>query len=659
MEGGRLRPFQMNMKRGMSTLFGGRLQSVLIASFTLVAMLSVGLGAWVISRVIDDYLADAESRRVNRDMNLAITFYQSKLDEVTAVARRLAMDPLVIDNLPAALRDRKESIERIDQTINRKITVPTVGGTHFVSILDTKGNIRIGRVISPEGRGYPFVSRGNWGELPIVADALASGEGRAATEVVPAEFLAQVGLDEQAVIPLIETPLASPRLFDPRESTAGLTLTAVFPVRDNHGESIGAILISYLFNRDFTLVDRVKEAAGVDTVTIFLGDLRVSTNVLTETGERAIGTRLSQDVYDIVLGQGLKYVGRAFVVKEWFITQYLPLRDHRDQVVGILYVGAREATFQALVSAFNKRVALIALICMLLAIVLGVLISRFITRPIVELAKATHGLEEGDMTVRVRASGGGELALLGRSFNTMVETLRRTQNELVQKERLASMGQLAAGVAHEINNPLGTILLFSDIMFKSAAENDPRRDDLEMIIKETNRCKRIVAALLNFARQQDVLVKKTDVHAVLEEAIEKVRRQPSFEKIEIAREFHPDLPLIQADPAQLEQVFINLLNNASEAMAGDGLITLTTRPGEDQRVEIRISDTGCGIPKENLDQLFTPFFTTKPAGKGVGLGLAIVYGIIKMHRGQIQAQSQVGRGTTFTMTLPVQLSPMT
>ena len=637
-------------------MFGGRLRTVLIASFALVAMLSVGLGAWVISRVIDDYLADAESRRVNRDMNLAITFYQSKLDEVTAVARRLAMDPLVIDNLPAALRDRKESIERIDQTINRKITVPIVGGTYFVSLLDPKGNIRIGRVISPEGRVYPFVSRGNWGELPIVAAALASGEGRTATEIVPAEFLAQVGLDKQAAIPLIETPLASPTLFDPRESTAGLTLTAVFPVRDNNGESIGAILISYLFNRDFTLVDRVKEAAGVDTVTIFLGDLRVSTNVLTETGERAIGTRLSRDVYDIVLGQGLKYVGRAFVVKEWFITQYLPLRDHRDQVVGILYVGAREATFQALVSAFNKRVALIALICMLLAIVLGVLISGFITRPIAELAKATHGLEEGDMTVHVRAAGGGELALLGRSFNTMVETLRRTQKELVQKERLASMGQLAAGVAHEINNPLGTILLFSDIMLKSAAENDPRRDDLEMIIKETNRCKHIVAALLNFARQQDVLVKKTDVHAVLEEAIEKVRRQPSFEKIEIAREFYPVLPLIQADPAQLEQVFINLLNNASEAMAGGGLITLTTRPGEDQRVEIRISDTGCGIPKENLDQLFTPFFTTKPAGKGVGLGLAIVYGIIKMHRGRIEAQSQVGRGTTFTLTLPIQTS---
>ncbi len=649
----------MNMKRGISTLFGGRLQSVLIASFTLVAMLSVGLGAWVISRVIDNYLADAESRRVDRDMNLAITFYQSKLDEVTAVARRLAMDPLVIDNLPAALRNRKESIERIDQTINRKITVPIVGGTYFVSVLDPKGNIRIGRVISPEGRIYPFVSRGNWGELPIVVDALTSGEGRAATEIVPAEFLAQVGLDEQAAIPLIETPLASPTLFDPRESTAGLTLTAVFPVRDNNGESIGAILISYLFNRDFTLVDRVKEAAGVDTVTIFLGDLRVSTNVLTETGERAIGTRLSRDVYDIVLGQGLKYVGRAFVVKEWFITQYLPLRDHRDQVVGILYVGAREATFQALVSAFNKRVALIASICLMLAIVLGVLISGFITRPIAELARATHGLEEGDMTVRVRASGGGELALLGRSFNTMVETLRRTQKELVQKERLASMGQLAAGVAHEINNPLGTILLFSDILLKSAAENDPRRDDLEMIIKETNRCKNIVAALLNFARQQDVLVKKTDVHAVLEEAIEKVRRQPSFEKVEIAREFHPDLPLIQADPAQLEQVFINLLNNASEAMAGGGLITLTTRPGEDRRVEIRISDTGCGIPKENLDQLFTPFFTTKPAGKGVGLGLAIVYGIIKMHRGQIQAQSQVGRGTTFTMTLPIQTTSAT
>jgi two-component system NtrC family sensor kinase len=237
----------------------------------------------------------------------------------------------------------------------------------------------------------------------------------------------------------------------------------------------------------------------------------------------------------------------------------------------------------------------------------------------------------------------------------MVETLHQTQQELLHKEKLASMGQLAAGVAHEINNPLGTILLFSDVMYKEAPEDDPRRDDLKMVINETTRCKNIVADLLNFARQQEVLAQDTDVHTLLEQAVEGVSRQPAFEGVEIMRQFSPDLPTIQADPAQLQQVFVNLLNNAAEAMEGSGTITLATRPMNSQWVEIKVSDTGRGIPEENLGKLFTPFFTTKALGRGTGLGLSIVYGIIKMHRGQIAVQSQVGQGTTFIVTLPVQL----
>jgi two-component system NtrC family sensor kinase len=245
--------------------------------------------------------------------------------------------------------------------------------------------------------------------------------------------------------------------------------------------------------------------------------------------------------------------------------------------------------------------------------------------------------------------------MLGRSFNSMAETLHRTQQELLHKEKLASMGQLAAGVAHEINNPLGTILLFSEVMYKEAPEGGRQRDDLRMIIDETTRCKNIVADLLNFARQQEVLAQETDVHVLLEQVIEEVCHQPSFEGVEIVRQFNPDLPMVQADAAQLQQVFINLLNNGTEAMDEGGTITLATRPVNGHWVEIRVSDTGCGIPEENLSKLFTPFFTTKPPGKGTGLGLSIVYGIVKMHRGQVTVQSQLGKGATFTITLPVRL----
>ena len=160
---------------------------------------------------------------------------------------------------------------------------------------------------------------------------------------------------------------------------------------------------------------------------------------------------------------------------------------------------------------------------------------------------------------------------------------------------------------------------------------------------------------MNFARQHEVLAQETDVHELLERVIEEVRRQPSFEGLEIVRRFSPNLPIIQSDGDQLKQVFINLLNNAAEAIEGSGTITLSTRPVNGYWVEIQLDDTGYGIPEEHLGKLFTPFFTTKPPGKGTGLGLSIVYSIVKMHRGQITVQSEVGQGTSFTVTLPVQL----
>ena len=232
--------------------------------------------------------------------------------------------------------------------------------------------------------------------------------------------------------------------------------------------------------------------------------------------------------------------------------------------------------------------------------------------------------------------------------------LQETQDQLIQSEKLASMGQLAAGVAHEINNPLGTILLYSDLMLRDLPPNDPRAEDLRMVLNEARRCKGIVQALLNFARQNKVLAQATDVNRLCQETIAEVERLPLFAKVRFVTRLESSAPVIQADPAQLRQVLLNLLNNAAEAMPDGGTITVSTRDvnAGGAGVEIAIEDTGCGISDENLPKLFTPFFTTKPIGRGTGLGLAISYGIIKMHRGAIDVQSKVGVGTTFTIRLP-------
>jgi len=638
-----------------TNLKGGRLRYVLVVSFAFVAALTVGVGTWATARVIGDYLKRAEDDRVARDMDLAQAFYDLKLDEVAAISHRLVLDRWVIQNLPDAIRGNSTALRIIDEQITNKITVLALGGTHLIAILDAQGNMRAARVLTADGHLTPRLSGGTWGVLPIVADTLASGSELAATEVIPAGLLDQVGLENQARLPLLDTPKAAPVPFDPREGTAGLALVGVAPLTDDSGQVLGAALAVYLFNNDFTLVDRIREVAGIDTVTIFFGDLRVSTNVMTESGQRAVGTRISEEVFDVVLRQERDYVGQAFVVNETYVTRYTPLRDHSGQVVGSLYVGARESAFQALVEAFNNRVAIIALVCIGLAAVIAVPISRWVTRPIAHLVEATGRLAQGDMGVRVPTQGRGELAQLGEAFNRMVERLQETQDRLLHKEKLASMGQLAAGVAHEINNPLGTIQLFSSAALKDLPENDPRREDLHVIQRETERCKVIVGSLLNFARQQDVLAEATDVHDLLDRAVEAVAHQAGFAGVAIERSYGADLPLIQADSSQLQQVFVNLMNNAADAMDGRGRITLRTRKVDATSVEVEVTDTGCGIPEEQLSKLFTPFFTTKPPGKGTGLGLSITYGIVKMHRGQIRAKSRVGQGSTFTVTLPVRL----
>jgi two-component system NtrC family sensor kinase len=629
------------------------LQAVLIASFSLVAALTVGLGTLVTSRVINNYLAAAEEDRVARDMDLAKAFYQLKLDEVAAISHRLVLDPWVVENVQAATQGQGDAIRVIDQEITNKITVLALGGTHLITVLDQSGKSITGQVLMPDGSIKTVAGGENMMGIPIVSQAFSTQKDLASTEVIPANFLEPVGLAQQAYIQLLQTPRAAPEPYDLSEGSAGLTLTGVSLLRDNQGAIIGAVVTAYLFNNDFTLVDRIKQVAGVDTVTIFFGDLRVSTNVMTESGQRAVGTLVSQAVRDVVLANGQDYVGRAFVVNQMYITRYIPLYDHSGRIVGMLYVGALVSAFDALVHTFNERVAIIAFVCIILAGVIAVPIARLITHPITELVDANQRLAQGDMAVRVQPSGSSELGLLGTSFNNMVETLQHAQQELLHKDRLASMGQLAAGVAHEINNPLGTILLYSDILYKEMPDDDPRRADLKMIIDETNRCKTIVADLLNFARQHDVMAKVMNLNDLLDEVIRRLAKQSKLEGIEVEKKYDLDLPFIMADPDQLKQVFIILLDNAAEAIETSGTITVSTRPVDEHWVEILISDTGCGIAEENLSKVFTPFFTTKPLGQGTGLGLSIAYGIIKMHRGQISLQSKLGDGTTVTITLPM------
>jgi signal transduction histidine kinase len=211
-------------------------------------------------------------------------------------------------------------------------------------------------------------------------------------------------------------------------------------------------------------------------------------------------------------------------------------------------------------------------------------------------------------------------------------------------------------VAHEINNPLGTIMLLSDVLYKEASEQDPRRDDLEMITEQARRCKGIVFDLLSFARQNRVMAQETDVNQLIGSIITEETTREEYDNIEVVQALHPHLPIIRADADQLRQCLVNLMTNAADAMAENGgTLTISTRQPDAQHVEIAVSDTGMGMSDEVQSKLFTPFYTTKPPGKGTGLGLSIIYGIVKMHRGDIRVRSQEGKGSEFAVVLPIRL----
>ncbi len=641
--------------RYLKNLYSGPIQAVMVFSFTLVAALTIGIGNWVITNTITSYLAEAMDERIEQDFLTAELFYQFRLEDLALTANQLALSKTVGNSFAEARGGNSLAVRDIENKIETALSDSRLKGNQVAVILDDQGNLIAGVLRSTDQQLSLLQAGRSWSGFAIINDVLRTGTLISSTEVIPKEILGETGLAEQARIELLDTPKAAPEPFDPREGSAGLGIVGAAPIQEN-GRIIGAVVILHLFNNDFTLVDAIKDSAKIDTVTIFFGDLRVSTNVMTEQGERAVGTRVSQDVNEVVLHDGLEYVGTAFVVNEYYITRYEPLLDHQDQTVGILYVGSRQKVFLDFLSTFRRRISLVAGITILMTFLLATPISRKITRPLQELrtlSRVSQLVAEGNLQARAPSCGGGAVGLLAASFNDMLDRLQETQKKLVESEKLASLGQLAAGVAHELNNPLATVLLFAEVLLRENKFNGRHQTDLKTIVRETERCKTIVASLLDFARQHQVDVAEINLNQLIRRVIELEKKHHRYDRVEIETNLDPQLPRIQADEAQLQAVISNLMINAADAMPEGGKLILRTRRAMDDQIIFEVEDKGEGISPENQAKLFTPFFTTKPPGKGVGLGLSIVYGIIKMHRGQIRVQSKLREGTTFTVQLSV------
>jgi len=367
-----------------------------------------------------------------------------------------------------------------------------------------------------------------------------------------------------------------------------------------------------------------------------------------------------------------------------------------------------------------KRIILITIVLDAIVLIIfgSLLLSRVLVKPIKDLVRLTQKISEGDFSQKIEETSRNEIGQLIGSFNRMIDRLKenhesmenyleslelankklkQAQEELIRTEKLASIGRFAAGVAHEVGNPLGAILGYTSILQKEGMDHEESKDYLKRIEKEIDRINRIVRELLDFARPSKFEIKDVEIHLVIENTLSLLSYQKNFKNIESRLDLQSDLPKIKGDESQLSQVFMNIILNAVDAMQNGGILTIQTRthivealdedrfqrvyprrrrgdPMEsdysrkrkadpltalfkkfsegDQLVEIRISDTGIGIRKEDLENIFDPFFTTKAPDKGTGLGLSISLRIVESLGGEIKVTSEIGKGTTFEIYFP-------
>ncbi len=624
-------------------------RSKLIFSFLSVALL-VGIVSLIVGwQLLYDSFLNEANNRVRQDLNVARVIYD---DRVTAIRLSLETTGLGTDfNNAIQTRNRvvlKTRLERLSQRV----------GLDFAGIMAADGTL----VCSMDGNSaamHPIP-----GNMPIADAALEQRRTVSGTVVLDRGMLEAENPD------LAQRSRILTRPSEGRE-TAGLAIASAVPVMDKD-EMIGTLYGGMLLNRDRSIVDKiggtvfrneVYQGHHVGTATIFFNDLRISTNVLGKDNQRAIGTLASREVTQRVLVEGKRWTDRAFVVNDWYITAYEPITDIAQRRVGMLYVGVLEAKYRDVRQKSLCVFAMITLAGVTLAIALGCLLANRIMRPVNQLIHASMEISSGNFSPDVGPICQSDIGLLQKEFIDMTHALvrrdqqHREENEkrLIQSEKQASIGKLAAGVAHEINNPLTAVLTFTHLILRRKDTPEEIRQDLETIALETERVRKIVKGLLDFSSQSRLDTETLNLGRLLKESIRLMENQAQISGVTLSYHSRGELPMLALDRNQIQSVMINMILNALDATGPGGKIEIVLKPAEREHgkgVEISVKDTGTGVAPEHMDRIFDPFFTTKEVGKGTGLGLAVSAGIIHRHGGKINVESKPGKGSRFTIWLP-------
>ena len=614
----------------------------LMSSFLVIIVIISAIFSYVGIRFIETRVVTEAQNRVAESLMAAGELYGSELHSVQQVTRLTADRIFLKDALRGGPAGRAGAVlggvlrqERLD----------------ILLVTDAAGRV-VWHPANPSRVGDDRTSD------PLLKAVLTRRESVAATQLLSVGDLRR------------ECPGLVVRDVGP--DSAAMMLAAAAPIVEA-GRLLGAVYAAVLLNGRAELVDRIKHGVFEDAeykgrpvgaATLFLHDLRIATNVLNAEGARILGTRAEPDVYREVVVEGRRWVAGTLAGTERYIAAYRPLQDIEGANVGMLGVGLLEAPYLDLKRRSTLLFLAIALTGTVLTVGLSYGLAQWLSVPLRDLVAASHRLAHGDLSARVPTPPVTEIAELAESFNAMADALRArdeklrefTRRKIMESERLAVIGQLAAGVAHELNNPLQGIVAYSHLLREKQGKLGGNGSDawVEKIVTQADRCTSIVRGLLDFARPRTPVTKPTEVKALVEGCVALVEDQALFHNIEVVRQFGADVPEVVVDPSLMQQVFMNLIINAAEAMPDGGQLRVTTRvdPAE-KMVEVEFSDTGHGIAQADMERIFDPFFTTKAVGHGTGLGLAISFGIVKEHRGTISVESEPGKGTTFSVRLPL------
>lgn len=637
------------------------LQTRLVVGFLIATCLTgfvaTLIGVWTINRSTMDEVQN----RVRQDINTAKLIYNYTLERIASLTQFHAEGSDLHEDVTSGKLRKVESLKGLI----RNVPITEAAGDHLyldmLSVVDMQGTV-LYRATNPGIKGDSML----WD--PVVRKCIETRAPQSSTELIPLEKITHENpsLAERVTIEIIKTP----KSIDLQETklSEGMVMMAAYPIRDKNQRQIGVLVGGLLLSRDRSIVDKVKETVSHDekyggremgVATIFQGGVRISTNVMTNDNRRAIGTTLSKEVYDRVIKEGKDWVGRAFVVNEWYITAYTPIYNIDRKPIGILYTGILEAKYRDIKWKMIWINLGITVLGMIIAFFISLRIGNTIIKRIRILKKGTEAIASGNLDYRLSPDKLSGFDLLDEAFNDMTkslkdrdERLQKAHEQLTRSEKLAALGEMAAGVAHEINNPLGGILLYSNLVLEEIPENGTARENMQKIIHQTNRCKNIVQDLLDFARAPTGEMLPLQINDIVRVALNLVKDQSMFHGIEVETRFAENLGKVIGDPSRLEEVFLNLFINAADAMKEKGGKLKITTTAANHGVRVIIKDTGKGIDEAHLPHIFEPFFTTKDPGQGTGLGLSIAYGVIRRHNGFIDAESAPGKGATFIVSLP-------